>query len=63
MTQTLQLLLNEIQELPNEIMSDLETGSHRFNNVASEKFNKNYPSLTAQISKIIKLANELEEGL
>lgn len=64
MNETLtRLLINTIQEGPNELGADLETGSHHRNNAAAAEFAKNYPNLVAWMNRVVNEATHLEEKL
>jgi hypothetical protein len=53
-------LLDHIAEFPNELMADLETGSHHSNNMAAELFNKRHPSLVKWAEQLSKLVEQAE---
>lgn len=59
----LQELLEAVFEIPNAISGDLETGSHHFNNAASEAFAKKHPGLMAALMLVAVHAQRLGESL
>lgn len=54
-------LLEGIQELPIDIMRDLETGNHRNNDEAARRFHQQFPALSTRVRDLLEQANHIED--
>ena len=52
-------LLDHIDEFHSELIADLETGSHHFNNAVAGEFVKQHPILMAWVTRLFALKSEL----